>query len=83
VGVREGEGERKGEGEREGEGMGDVKVKEEDDLLTTMREEEHPISSRISLVSEVLLNTIPRTLRRSPQFSRFRRLRAQNRSFLI
>ena len=38
VGVREGEGERKGEGEREGEGVGDVG--EEDDLLTTMREEE-------------------------------------------
>ena len=83
VGVREGEGERKGEGEREGEGVGYVgeEAGDEDvDLLTTMREEEASISSRISLVSEIPLNTLPRTLRRFLKCSRFRHLSAQNRS---
>jgi hypothetical protein len=81
VGVREGEGERKGEREREGEGVGDVG--EEDNYSLRCARRKHPISSRISLVSEIPLNTLPRTLRRSLKYSRFRRLGAQNRSFLI
>jgi hypothetical protein len=36
------------------------------------------MSSRFSLVSEIPLNTLPRTLRRSLKCSRFRRLGAQN-----
>ena len=41
------------------------------------------MSSRISLMSKIPLNTVPRTLTRSLKCSRFRRLGAQNRSFLI
>jgi hypothetical protein len=41
------------------------------------------MSSRISLMSKISLNTVPRTLTRSLKYSRFRRLGAQNRSFLI
>jgi hypothetical protein len=41
------------------------------------------MSSRISLMSEIPLNTLPRTLTRSLKCSRFRRLGALNRSFRI
>jgi hypothetical protein len=41
------------------------------------------MSSGISLVPEIPVNTLPRTLRRSLKCSRFRRFCAQNLSLLI